>query len=105
MAPNIKNIQGDIWCVNPQLNECLNWQPSRPRLPKKYETFLFFEITDVEQFKHELGVFLKHLTTAETAHRLRGKLYEAKWCGLWSQLVETICTNISFSAAGLEKVR
>ncbi|KAF3016060.1 hypothetical protein E8E15_006102 [Penicillium rubens] len=88
MAPNIKNIQGDIW----------------PRLPKKYETFLFFEITDVEQFKHELGVFLKHLTTAETAHRLRGKLYEAKWCGLWSQLVETICTNISFSAAGLEKL-
>ncbi|KAJ5794979.1 hypothetical protein N7457_001578 [Penicillium paradoxum] len=84
MAPNIRNIQGDIW----------------PRLPKKYETFLFFEIGDEKLFKEKLAAFLQFITTAESAHKVRGDLYNRKK----NALMKTMCTNISFSASGLKKL-
>ncbi|OQE13620.1 hypothetical protein PENFLA_c045G08704 [Penicillium flavigenum] len=44
---NIENIQGSIW----------------PRLPKYYETFLFFKIKDTDEFKTHLRSFADKITT------------------------------------------
>ncbi|KAL4918342.1 hypothetical protein BDW62DRAFT_200967 [Aspergillus aurantiobrunneus] len=44
---NIENIQGSIW----------------PRLPKYYETFLFFKINDEDVFKAHLRSFADKITT------------------------------------------
>ncbi|OQD83958.1 hypothetical protein PENANT_c014G05928 [Penicillium antarcticum] len=87
MVPNLNNIQGDIW----------------PRLAKKYETFLFFEILDMARFKKELGSFSKYITTAKAACETRGRLYSRKENGE-NNIVETISTNISLSAAGLARL-
>ncbi|KAJ5143325.1 Dyp-type peroxidase [Penicillium bovifimosum] len=87
-APNKKNIQGDIW----------------PRLPKKYETFVFFRITKPAEFKKHLAGLVPLLTTAEDAFKMRENIYKMKAEGTLKGLIKLSAINVAFSAKGLAKL-
>ncbi|CAG8034655.1 unnamed protein product [Penicillium nalgiovense] len=57
-----KNIQGDIW----------------PRLPEKAERFVFFRITNEQEFKKGLPMMADFLTTAYAASENRNDIYRKK---------------------------
>jgi hypothetical protein len=78
---------------------------SRPRLPKKAETFLFFRITRPEEFKGHLAQLAPLLTTAQDAQRMREDIYKKKEAGTLKGLVKLSAINVAFSARGLAKVK
>ncbi|KAJ5672381.1 hypothetical protein N7507_001508 [Penicillium longicatenatum] len=82
-----KNIQGDIW----------------PRLPKKFEKFIFFRITNVAEFKKALPVMADYITTAETTLKNRENIKRKKADGS-KELIKMVSMNIAFSASGLSKL-
>ncbi|KAJ5634943.1 uncharacterized protein N7484_008256 [Penicillium longicatenatum] len=83
-----KNIQGDTW----------------PRLPKKAERFIFFRITNAEEFKNALPKIVGFITTAYTAEMNRKNIYKQKADGTLKGLVSLVSLNIAFSANGLAKL-
>lgn len=107
-APNKKNIQGDIWYANPILNtkvSCIKkTHYSRPRLPKKAETFLFFRITKPREFKNHMSGLIPLLTTADDAFKMRQDIYHKKAAGTLKGLIQLSAINVAFSATGLKKV-
>jgi hypothetical protein len=77
---------------------------ARPRLPKKYETFVFFRITKPAEFKKNLAGLVPLLTTAEDAFRMREDIYKKKAAGTLKGLIQLSAINVAFSAKGLAKV-
>jgi len=77
---------------------------SRPRLPKKFETFYFFRITRAKDFKQHMAGLVPLLTTADDASKLRNDIYEKKAAGTLKSLIKLSAINVSFSATGLKKV-
>ncbi|CAG8282686.1 unnamed protein product [Penicillium salamii] len=84
-----KNIQGDIW----------------PRLPKKAEKFVFFRITNVEEFKKGLPMMADFLTTAHAASQNRNDIFKKKAEGTLKGLIRLVSINIAFSSVGLAKLK
>ncbi|KAM0716673.1 hypothetical protein Q7P37_008118 [Cladosporium fusiforme] len=88
------NIQGDIW----------------PGLPKRFQSFLFFQIHKPNEFKQRLKQFTAdgHLTTAEQACEMKNKIDAAKKAceagGVRSPLMPLPGVNIAFSSTGLHKM-
>ena len=76
----------------------------RPRLPKKAERFVFFRITNEQEFKKGLPVMADFLTTAHAASENRNDIYRKKAEGTLKGIVRLVSINISFSATGLTKV-
>lgn len=85
---NKKNIQGDIW----------------PRLPKKFETFYFFRITNPTRFKDHLSKLVDFITTADDAFKMRETVYRKKAAGTLEGLLKLSAVNVSFSSKGLAKL-
>ncbi|KAJ5111226.1 hypothetical protein N7532_001761 [Penicillium argentinense] len=88
-APNLDNIQGDIW----------------PGLTKKYQIFWFFQITDASAFKLSLGKLLddKVITTSADALGHRKEIHEVK-TSQPGTLHELAAVNIAFSFKGMQKL-
>ncbi|KAJ5226693.1 uncharacterized protein N7469_006699 [Penicillium citrinum] len=88
-APDFNNIQGDIW----------------PGLPKKYQTFWFFQITDATKFKPSLGKLMddKIITSSADALKHKEKIHEVK-NSQPGTLHELALVNISFSFKGMQKL-
>jgi len=78
------NIQGDIL----------------QGLPKKYETFLFFDITDAAQFRQRLKNIIPLITTTTQALADHSAIAEHKAKG-GQGLLKLVGTNIAFSHTGL----
>ncbi|KAE8357036.1 hypothetical protein BDV28DRAFT_144699 [Aspergillus coremiiformis] len=87
---DIKNVQGDIW----------------PGLPKRFETFLFFQIRKPEEFRTHLKSFADSITTAEKVIEMRKVICQeqddADMKGRIRQLKPLPGRNIAFSSTGLE---
>ncbi|CAI7600799.1 unnamed protein product [Penicillium palitans] len=83
-----KNIQGDTW----------------PRLPKKAEKFVFFRITNPEEFKKALPTMADYITTADTALKNRTDIFKKKAEGTLNGIIHLVSLNIAFSANGLAKL-
>ncbi|CAI7648802.1 unnamed protein product [Penicillium glandicola] len=83
-----KNIQGDAW----------------PRLPKKAEKFVFFRITNVQEFKKGLPTMADFVTTSHTALKNRNDIYKMKAEGTLKGIINLVSINIAFSASGLAKL-
>ncbi|CAG8316265.1 unnamed protein product [Penicillium salamii] len=84
-----KNVQGDIW----------------PRLPKKAEKFVFFRITNVEEFKKGLPMMADFITTAHAASQNRDNIFKKKAEGTLKGLISLVSINIAFSSIGLAKLK
>ncbi|KAF4124285.1 Dyp-type peroxidase family [Geosmithia morbida] len=83
------NIQGDIW----------------PGLPKRFETFLFFNILKPDEFKKQLKTHLPKITTAEHACQMKDKIAaERAKNGKKAPLLPLPGFNIAFSSTGLSKL-
>lgn len=82
------NIQGGVW----------------PRLPKNYESYLFYKITDADRFRENLGEFIENITTGAECEERLTKIQMAKEGGR-KKLIPFAGVNISFSHKGLQKVR
>ncbi|KAJ5920244.1 hypothetical protein N7516_011102 [Penicillium verrucosum] len=86
--PDQKNIQGDTW----------------PRLPKKAEKFVFFRITNPQEFKNALPTMADFITTAHTALVNRNDIFKKKAEGTLNGIINLVSLNIAFSANGLAKL-
>ncbi|KAJ5400934.1 hypothetical protein N7465_011423 [Penicillium sp. CMV-2018d] len=86
--PDQKNIQGDTW----------------PRLPKKAEKFVFFRITNPQEFKKGLPTMADFITTAHTALKNRNDIFKKKAEGTLNGIIHLVSINIAFSANGLAKL-
>jgi hypothetical protein len=75
----------------------------RPRLPKKAETFYFFNIEDPAVFKQKLAKLVPMITTGQEAKDTRSDLYARKKSGK-TGLIQLTAINISFSYTGMKKV-
>ncbi|KAJ5787332.1 hypothetical protein N7457_002322 [Penicillium paradoxum] len=84
-----KNIQGDIW----------------PRLPKKAERFVFFRISNEQEFKKGLPMMADFLTTAYAASQNRDDIYRKKADGTLKGIIHLVSINIAFSSIGLAKLK
>ncbi|TVY42074.1 Peroxidase [Lachnellula occidentalis] len=86
------NIQGDIW----------------PGLPKRFQTFLFFQIQNPDAFKGRLKRFLPRITTAEQAcqykDRMKAAKEEADRSGMRKAMMALPGINIAFTSTGLTKL-
>lgn len=76
----------------------------RPRLPKKFETFYFFRITNPSLFKTHLAKLVDFITTADDAFKMRETVYRKKAAGTLQGLLQLSAVNVSFSSKGLAKV-
>lgn len=76
----------------------------RPRLPKKFETFYFFRITNPSRFKVHLSKLVDFITTADDAFKMRETVYRKKAAGTLQGLLKLSAVNVSFSSKGLAKV-
>ncbi|KAJ5471258.1 hypothetical protein N7530_008615 [Penicillium desertorum] len=72
-----------------------------PRLPKKAEKFVFFRITNVQEFKKGLPTMADFITTAHTALKNRNDIYKKKAEGTLQGIIHLVSINIAFSANGL----
>lgn len=85
---NTSKIQGGVW----------------PRLPKNYESYLFYKITNADRFREDLGQFTENITTGAECEEHLAKIEMAKE-GKRNKLIPFAGVNISFSHKGLQKVR
>lgn len=76
----------------------------RPRLPKKAEKFVFFRITNPQEFKKGLPTMADYITTAHTALKNRNDIFQKKAAGTLNGIIHLVSINIAFSANGLAKV-
>ena len=72
-------------------------------LPKKYETFLFFDITNPTQFRERLKAIIPFITTTAQALADQDAINEHKSKGK-EGLLKLVGTNIAFSQTGLTLV-
>lgn len=84
---NKSNIQGDIW----------------PRMPKEFESFLFYKITDVNRFRNQLRGFIGNITTGLECEVLLSKIESAQNAGVATK-IPVSGINVSFTQKGLQKV-
>lgn len=106
-APDYENIQGDIWWAFRLISLlAIKLTSIRPGLPKKYQIFWFFQITDAGTFKPSLGKLMddKILTSSADAQNHRKKIHEVK-TSQPGTLHELASVNIAFSFKGMQKVR
>ena len=84
---------------------CLSGRFHDPRegLPKKCESFLFFEITNPGEFQKKFRSVIPLITTAEKVKEDRAAIAAHKLTGL-KTLLMLVGTNVAFSSAGLKKV-
>ena len=75
-------------------------------MPKKTEVFLFFEITNVVEFKEKLNGFTKHVTSAHDAQQILSDIKRRKSNGELNadELIDIQAVNIAFSGKGLKEV-
>jgi Dyp-type peroxidase family len=69
-------------------------------LPKKYETFLFFDITNPTQFRYRLKAIIPYITTTAQALADQDAINEHK-SKRKEGLLKLVGTNIAFSQSGL----
>ncbi|CAI7585283.1 unnamed protein product [Penicillium pancosmium] len=81
------NIQGGIW----------------PRLPKEFESYLFYKITNVDRFRNDLKDFIDEITTGEQCEERLGKISSAAESGKPTKIPMS-GINVSFSQKGLQKL-
>ncbi|CAG7920664.1 unnamed protein product [Penicillium olsonii] len=91
LTPAIKaNLQGDVW----------------PGLPKKFQSFMFFQVKNNAAFKSRLKTFIPKITTAKDACAMNEVMKKAKQDALKSKtsvkLEPLPGINISFTSTGLE---
>lgn len=85
----------------------------RPRLPKYYETFLFFKITDTEAFKAHLRSFADKITTGAQCKAYFVELNDLPQSTPGKPRIDVPpeqrkpfeAVNVSFSYKGIQKVR
>lgn len=110
------NIQGDIWLVaayplrvlQDQLLTTFNL--SRPGLPKRFQSFLFFQIHKPTEFKERLRSFIdaSKITTAAQACDMKEQIAAAKdkskSADKKAPFLALPGINIAFASTGLHKV-
>lgn len=91
-----KNIQGSIW----------------PRLPKYFESYLFFKITDEERFRKDLRKFSEHITNGADCEEYFKKTKSLEEASRESRVdipeehrKPFTAVNVAFSHTGLLRVR
>ncbi|KAJ5142586.1 uncharacterized protein N7515_001373 [Penicillium bovifimosum] len=84
---NKSNIQGGIW----------------PRMPKEFESYLFYKISNVDRFRNDLRDFIGNITTGLECEELLAKIKLAQEAGI-SRKIPKSCVNVAFTQKGLEKV-
>jgi len=84
---NKSNIQGGIW----------------PRMPKEFESYLFYKITDVNRFRNQLRGFIGNITTGLECEVLLSKIDTAEQNGMATK-IPVSGMNVAFTQKGLEKV-
>jgi hypothetical protein len=82
------NIQGGIW----------------PRMPKEFESYLFYKITNVNRFRNDLKEFISEITTGEQCEERLANIKSAAESGR-STKIPISGINVSFTQKGLQKVR
>jgi len=106
---DLNNIQGDILYVS-TVRYCF-WTPNslfyfRSGLPKKTETYVFFQISEPKKFKTDLRKFIPLVKTVAGALKDRDDISKHKkgTIGGKPTLIPMFGVNISFSHFGLKKV-
>lgn len=84
---NKSNIQGSIW----------------PRMPKEFETYLFYKITNVKRFRLDLKDFIENITTGRECERLLSEIKKAEEAGMPIKIPMS-GINVAFTQKGLQKV-
>jgi hypothetical protein len=81
---------------------------TRPGLPKKFQTFLFFRIRKPEQFKERLKAFVPEITSAARAVQWKETIFKEKKLhpkdNLPGNLRARVGVNIAFASTGLAAV-
>lgn len=81
---------------------------TRPGLPKKFQTFLFFRIRKPEQFKERLKAFVPEITSAARAVEWKETISKEKKLrskdNMPSDLRSRVGVNIAFASTGLAAV-
>ena len=96
---------------SPFTEECLTFANARPGLPKRFQSFLFFQIQKPAQFKARLKQFAcdSRITTAAQACEMKDMIAAEqklhKTSGRKAPLLPLPGVNIAFSSTGLHKVR
>jgi hypothetical protein len=106
------NIQGDIWLVTLRIlrlacKSLTIHSFSRPGLPKRFQSFLFFQIHKPTEFKERLRRFIddSKITTAARACEMKDEIAAAKGkTGDKAPLLPLPGINIAFASTGLHKV-
>ena len=84
---NKSNIQGGIW----------------PRMPKEFETYLFYKITNVNRFRLDLKDFVGNITTGLECELLLSKIKQGEDAGIPVKIPMS-GINVAFTQKGLQKV-
>lgn len=84
---NKSNIQGGIW----------------PRMPKEFESYLFYKITNVDRFRLDLKDFIGNITTGLECELLLSKIKQSEEAGMPVKIPMS-GINVSFTQKGLQKV-
>jgi hypothetical protein len=97
-------LDNRCWAPIDGLQFDLKTDKIRPRLPKKAERFVFFRITNEQEFKKGLPMMADFLTTAHAASQNRNDIFKKKADGTLKGLIHLVSINIAFSSVGLAKV-
>ncbi|KAJ9492880.1 hypothetical protein VN97_g387 [Penicillium thymicola] len=81
------NIQGGIW----------------PRMPKEFESYLFYRITNANRFRYDLREFIDEITTGQQCEEKLEKIKSARENGRAAKIPMS-GINVSFTHKGLQKV-
>lgn len=82
------NIQGGIW----------------PRMPKEFESYLFYRISNVNRFRNDLKEFISEITTGDQCEKRLAEISSAAENGRPTKIPMS-GINVSFTQKGLQKVR
>ncbi|KAJ5940027.1 hypothetical protein N7516_000195 [Penicillium verrucosum] len=81
------NIQGGIW----------------PRMPKEFESYLFYRITNANRFRYDLREFIDEITTGEQCEERLERIKSARENGRAAK-IPLSGINVSFTHKGLQKL-
>ncbi|KAJ5272922.1 hypothetical protein N7478_008047 [Penicillium angulare] len=84
---NKSNIQGSIW----------------PRMPKEFESYLFYKITNVNRFRLDLKDFIGNITTGLECELLLSKVKQGQEAGMPIKIPMS-GINVAFTQKGLQKL-
>lgn len=109
---DLTNIQGDILCVSSTgyrkrspLLTTYHLAHRSSGLPKKTQTYLFFQITDSNAFRTALSDLVPLITTTEQVVNHRQTISDHKKKSHGGNLLDIVGVNIAFSHSGLTTVR